>query len=100
MIFYFLSFEQNKTKQSPFTMSNTGKSIITSNACQINLSNENVKINTVSEIVAQRNSFWHFNLHFVLKRFQIHLHLGAFVYEVRCFLGIFDLPTYPNQILY
>jgi hypothetical protein len=25
---------------------------------------------------------------------------GAFKYDVRCFLGIFDLPTYPNQILY
>jgi hypothetical protein len=25
---------------------------------------------------------------------------GAFTYEVRWFLGIFDLPTYPNQILY
>ena len=25
---------------------------------------------------------------------------GAFTYDVRCFWGIFDLPTYPNQILY
>ena len=26
---------------------------------------------------------------------------GAFIYDVRCFWGIFDLPTtYPNQILY
>ena len=25
---------------------------------------------------------------------------GAFTYDVRCFGGIFDLPTYPNQILY
>ena len=25
---------------------------------------------------------------------------GAFIYDVRCFLGISDLPTYPNQILY
>ena len=25
---------------------------------------------------------------------------GAFTYDVRCFLGIFDQPTYPNQILY
>ena len=25
---------------------------------------------------------------------------GAFRYDVRCFGGIFDLPTYPNQILY
>jgi hypothetical protein len=25
---------------------------------------------------------------------------GAFIYDVRCFGGIFDLPTYPNQILY
>ena len=25
---------------------------------------------------------------------------GAFIYDVRCFLGIFDLPTYPHQILY
>ena len=24
----------------------------------------------------------------------------SFTYDVRCFLGIFDLPTYPNQILY
>ena len=24
----------------------------------------------------------------------------AFTYDVRCFLGIFDLPTYPDQILY
>ena len=24
----------------------------------------------------------------------------AFIYDVRCFLGISDLPTYPNQILY
>ena len=23
---------------------------------------------------------------------------GAFTYDVRCFWGIFDLPTYPNQI--
>ena len=28
------------------------------------------------------------------------LHKGAFTYDVRCFLGSFDLPTYPNQILY
>ena len=25
---------------------------------------------------------------------------GAFIYDVRCFSGIFDLPTYPHQILY
>ena len=25
---------------------------------------------------------------------------GAFTHDVRCFLGIFDLPTYSNQILY
>ena len=25
---------------------------------------------------------------------------GAFIYDVRYFLGIFDLPTYPHQILY
>ena len=25
---------------------------------------------------------------------------GAFIYDVRCFLGIFDLPTYPHQMLY
>ena len=25
---------------------------------------------------------------------------GAFTYDVRCFWGIFDLPTYPNQKLY
>ena len=25
--------------------------------------------------------------------------MGAFIYDVRWFLGIFDLPTYPNQIL-
>ena len=25
---------------------------------------------------------------------------GAFTYDVRCFGGIFDLPTFPNQILY
>ena len=25
---------------------------------------------------------------------------GAFIYDVRCFLGIFDLPTYPNQMVY
>ena len=25
---------------------------------------------------------------------------GAFIYDVRCFLGISDIPTYPNQILY
>ena len=25
---------------------------------------------------------------------------GAFTYDVRCFGGIFDLPTYPNQMLY
>ena len=25
---------------------------------------------------------------------------GAFTYDVRCFGGIFDLSTYPNQILY
>ena len=24
----------------------------------------------------------------------------AFIYDVRRFLGIFDLPTYPHQILY
>ena len=28
------------------------------------------------------------------------LHRGAFIYDVRCFSGIFDLPTYPHQILY
>ena len=26
--------------------------------------------------------------------------VGALTYDVRCFWGIFDLPTYPNQILY
>ena len=26
--------------------------------------------------------------------------LGAFTCDVRCFLTFFDLPTYPNQILY
>ena len=26
--------------------------------------------------------------------------LGAFTYDVRYFLGIFDLPTYPNQMFY
>ena len=25
---------------------------------------------------------------------------GAFIYDVRYFLGIFDLPTYPNQMVY
>ena len=25
---------------------------------------------------------------------------GAFTYDVICFGGIFDLPTFPNQILY
>ena len=25
---------------------------------------------------------------------------GAFIYDVRCFWGIFDLPTYPNQMVY
>ena len=25
---------------------------------------------------------------------------GAFTYDVRCFLGIFDLPTYHNQMVY
>ena len=25
---------------------------------------------------------------------------GAFTYDVRCFLGTFDLPTYPNQMIY
>ena len=25
---------------------------------------------------------------------------GAFIYDVRCFLGIFDLPTYPHQMFY
>ena len=27
-------------------------------------------------------------------------HMGAFTYDGRCFLGIFDLPTYPNQMVY
>ena len=30
----------------------------------------------------------------------IKLYMGAFIYDVRCFLGIFDLPTYPNQMVY
>ena len=30
----------------------------------------------------------------------ISLILGALTYDVRCFWDIFDLPTYPNQILY
>ena len=30
----------------------------------------------------------------------IRIGKGAFTYDVRCFWGIFDLPTYPNQILY
>ena len=47
-------------------------SIITSNVCQINLSNENIKINT--GVARFQNSFpkkifWHFNVHFVLKTF-------------------------------
>ena len=29
-----------------------------------------------------------------------HFDVGAFIYDVRCFSGIFDLPTYPHQILY
>ena len=32
--------------------------------------------------------------------FILLLYRGAFTYDIRCFLGIFDLPTYPNQILY
>ena len=36
----------------------------------------------------------------VLCQFFIHLHIGAFTCDVRCFGGIFDLSTYPNQILY
>ena len=32
--------------------------------------------------------------------FRYVFHKGAFTYDVRCFLGIFDLPTYPHQILY
>ena len=45
-----------------------------------------------------------FSLHFefwVNAFFRVKLSSwGAFTYDVRCFLGIFDLPTYPNQILY
>ena len=33
-------------------------------------------------------------------KFSVSLHMGAFTYDVRCFLGIFDLPTYPNQMIY
>ena len=36
----------------------------------------------------------HFNAEF------LSLFKGAFTYDVRCFEGIFDLPTYPNQTLY
>ena len=36
-----------------------------------------------------------FYLNFILILFS-----EAFTYDVRCFLGIFDLPTYPNQIVY
>ena len=35
-----------------------------------------------------------------VKNFVLPLPWGAFTYDVRCFLGIFDLPTQPNQILY
>ena len=34
------------------------------------------------------------------KETNVPLHKGAFTYDVRFFWDIFDLPTYPNQILY
>ena len=30
----------------------------------------------------------------------VKIRKGAFTYECQMFWGIFDLPTYPNQILY
>ena len=36
----------------------------------------------------------------VEKRTQVEIDKGAFTYDVRYFSGIFDLPTYPHQILY
>ena len=35
-----------------------------------------------------------------ISRQTLRLPKGAFIYDVRCFSGIFDLPTYPHQILY
>ena len=39
-------------------------------------------------------------LNFITKKMSIHSSLGAFIDDVRCFLGIFVFPTYPHQILY
>ena len=48
-------------KQSPFTMSTTETSIITSNVRQINLSDENIKNKhwcfQISKVVSQKNHF-------------------------------------------
>ena len=59
---------------------------------------------------AERNRFWRCDLpektrastlqfdEFEISRtnFWNVFHQGAFTYDVRCFLGIFDLPIYPN----
>ena len=56
-----LSTWYKKLKQSPFTTSNTETSIITSNVCQINLRNENIRYKhwcfQISKIVSQKNYF-------------------------------------------
>ena len=54
--------------------------------------------NGIIEGFAVLAMFFFFPLHV-----EITFHSGrgrAFTYDVRCFGGIFDLPTYPNQILY
>ena len=43
---------------------------------------------------------WAFCIDEIWYFFIIFFGKGAFTYDVRCFSGIFDLPTYPHQILH
>jgi hypothetical protein len=43
---------------------------------------------------------YHFFIVFLCCYIVVVITKGAFTYDVRCFGGIFDLPTYPNQMLY
>ena len=54
-------------------------------------------------------TFMYFDLHISMGALMYHYFVtdtayllvrGAFTYDVKCFGGIFDLPKYPNQILY
>ena len=89
---------ENLPKQSPFTTSNTEMSIITSNVCQINLSNENINYEhccfQISKMVSPKNNFgisiyilsWKylFEIDFRLLRRNNELKINNFLTNIWC----------------